>query len=211
MRIGIIGSGNIGGSLGLIWAKAGHQVMFSGSRHQRKLDALVEKAGANGSSGSPEEACQFGDVILLAVPWPEVDRLLESLEQNLHAKILIDATNPLTPDFTDLAIGFSDSGGELIARKLPGTHVVKAYNSVGANIIQSESKLFGGIVPTLFFCGNDVHAKQLAAKLISDSGFDPVDVGGIRSSRFLEPLEQLWVEIIKSGLKQEFVISLLRR
>ncbi|MFQ6538610.1 MULTISPECIES: NADPH-dependent F420 reductase [Aphanothece] len=211
MNIAIVGSGNIGGALGLHWAKAGHQVMFSGSRNPQKLDALVQKAGAKGSAGSAAEACQFADVVLLAVPWPEVERVLAELEQTLHGKILIDATNPLTTDFIDLAIGFSDSGGEVIARRLPEAHVVKAFNSVGANIIQAESKMFGGIVPTLFYCGNDVAAKQVVAGLIADSGFDPVDVGPIRSSRFLEPLEQLWVEVIKSGIQEEFIISLLRR
>lgn len=211
MKIGIIGSGKIGGSLGLIWAGVGHQVMFSGSRDPRRLEALVEKAGAHARYGTTEEACRFADAVLLALPWPEVEAVLSSLKATLVAKVLIDATNPLTEDFVDLAMGFSDSGGELIARRLPGTPVVKAFNSVGANILQSDSRTFGAQVPTLFFCGDDAAAKQVAAQLILDSGFDPVDVGGIRSARFLEPLEQLWVEILKSGIQQEFIISLLRR
>ena len=211
MKIAIIGSGNIGGSLGPIWANAGHQVMFSGSRHPEKLDALVAQAAGNATAGSPFQACQLGDVILLAVPWPEVDQLLPALEKSLEGKTVIDATNPLTPDFIDLAIGLSDSGGETVARRLPGSNVIKAFNSVGANIFQSESRMFGDQVPSLFFCGDDPAAKQVVATLISDAGFDPVDVGGIRSSRFLEPLEQLWVEILKSGIQQEFIFSLLRR
>lgn len=211
MKIGIIGSGNIGGALGRIWAQAGHQVMFSGSRDPAKLSSLADQAGDNGSIGTPEDAARFGDVILLAVPWPQVDEVLESIAALLRGKILVDATNPLTPDFTELAIGFTDSGGESIARRLPEVHVVKAYNSVGANIIQSPSRMFGDTRPTLFFCGDHAEAKQVVARLITDTGFEPFDVGGIRTARFLEPLEQLWVEIIKSGIQQEFILSLLRR
>lgn len=211
MKIGILGAGNIGGGLARAWAAAGHQLMVSGSRDPAKLAAVAAKAGHGTQTGSLEEAAAFGEVVVLALLWPQVPAALTTLAPLLQGKVLIDASNPLTPDFVQLAIGHTDSGGETVARMLPGVRVVKAYNSVGANIIGSADKRFGGVAPTLFFCGDDPAAKQLVAALISDSGFEPVDVGGITTSRFLEPLEQLWVEILKSGIQQEFILSLLRR
>jgi hypothetical protein len=212
MKIGILGSGNIGGALGRTWAAAGHTVMFSGSRDQAKLEALAQQAGHGASWGTLEEAAAFGEVVLLALLWPQVVEALPQLAPVLEGKILIDASNPLTPDFVHLAIGHTDSGGETVARQLPGVRVVKAYNSVGANIIGSASKQFGNVTaPTLFFCGDDAGAKQTVAGLIAASGFEPFDVGALSTARFLEPLEQLWVEILKSGIQQEFILSLLRR
>ena len=211
MKIGILGSGNIGGALGTTWAQAGHTVMFSGSRDPARLEALAERAGNGACSGSLEEAAAFGDVVLLALLWPQVVELLPGLAPLLQGRILIDASNPLTPDFVHLAIGHTDSGGETVARQLPGVRVVKAYNSVGANIIGSASKQFGTVTPTLFFCGDDPVAKVVVAELITASGFSPFDAGALSTARFLEPLEQLWVEILKSGLQDEFILSLLRR
>lgn len=211
-KIGILGSGNIGGALGKTWADAGHAVMFSGSRDQAKLEALAQEAGQRASWGTLEEAAAFGEVLLLALLWPQVLDALPRLAPLLERKVLIDASNPLTPDFAHLGIGHIDSGGETVARQLPGVRVVKAYNSVGANIIASNSKQFGAVLaPTMFFCGDDADAKQIVAGLIATSGFEPYDVGALSTARFLEPLEQLWVEIIKSGLQQEFILSLLRR
>jgi hypothetical protein len=212
MKIGILGSGNIGGALGRTWAAAGHTVMFSGSRDQAKLEGLAQQAGHGATWGTLEEAAAFGEVVLLALLWPQVLEALPQLAPVLEGKILIDASNPLTPDFVHLAIGHTDSGGETVARQLPGVRVVKAYNSVGANIIGSNSKQFGTVTaPTLFFCGDDAGAKQTVAGLIAASGFEPFDVGALSTARFLEPLEQLWVEILKSGIQQEFILSLLRR
>jgi hypothetical protein len=210
MKIGIIGSGRIGGALGKIWAAGGHQIMFSGSRDEQKLQALAQSAGVNASTGSPAQAAQFGDVVLLAVPWHQVDNALAKLNEviasvgSLEGKILIDATNPLNPESTILEIGWSNSGGEEVARRAKGAKVVKAYNTVGANILESESRKFGDVTPVLFFCGDDAQSKSVVAMLIADSGFEPLDVGGIQTSRFLEPMEQLWVEIAKSGIGQEF-------
>jgi 8-hydroxy-5-deazaflavin:NADPH oxidoreductase len=211
MKIGILGAGNIGGGLARAWAAAGHQVMVSGSRDPAKLEAVADQAGHGAETGSLEQAAAFGEVVVLALLWPQVPETLAALAPVLQGKVLIDASNPLTPDFVHLAIGHTDSGGETVARMLPGVRVVKAYNSVGANIIGSADKRFGGVAPTLFFCGEDAEAKQVVAGLIADSGFEPFDVGGIATSRFLEPLEQLWVEILKSGIQQEFILSLLRR
>ena len=211
MKIGILGAGNIGGGLARAWAAAGHQVMVSGSRDPAKLEAVADQAGHGALTGSLEQAAAFGEVVVLALLWPQVPETLAALAPVLQGKVLIDASNPLTPDFVHLAIGHTDSGGETVARMLPGVRVVKAYNSVGANIIGSADTRFGGVAPTLFFCGEDAEAKQVVAGLIADSGFEPFDVGGIATSRFLEPLEQLWVEILKSGIQQEFILSLLRR
>lgn len=210
MKIGIIGSGRIGGALGKIWAACGHQVMFSGSRNVEKLQALAAKAGANASTGSPKEAVQFGDVVLLAVPWQQVDNAIASVG-SFDGKILIDATNPVNPESMTLEIGWTNSAGEEVARRAKDAKVVKAYNIVGANILESESRKFGDLNPVMFYCGDDAQSKSVVATLIAESGFEPFDVGGIQTSRFLEPMEQLWVEIAKSGIGQEYVFSLLKR
>ena len=211
MKIGILGSGKVGGALGALWAAAGHGVMFSGSRDQAKQQSLVQQVGHGATWGSLEQAAAFGDVVLLSLRWPQVVEALPHLAPVLAGKVLIDATNPLTPDLVHLAIGHTDSGGETVARALPGVNVVKAYNSVGANITGSASRQFGAVTPTLFFCGDDPQAKECVAGLIAESGFEPFDVGPLSSARFLEPLEQLWVAIAKSGIQQEFILSLLRR
>lgn len=210
MNIGIIGSGNVGGSLGKIWAKGGHKVMFSGSRDPQKLQELAKSTGHNARIGSVAEAAQFGEVVLLAVPWAGVEDALASVG-TIEGKILIDCTNPLKPDLSGLVVGWTNSGGEEVAKRAKGARVVKAFNIVGANIFQSESRLFGSQRIVLFYCGDDDAAKAVVASLIEDSGFEPIDVGPLSSARYLEPMEQLYEQIIKSGVAKEFAFTLARR
>ncbi|MDZ7991675.1 MAG: NADPH-dependent F420 reductase [Nostoc sp. EfeVER01] len=210
MNIGIIGSGNIGGSLGNIWAKKGHKVMFSGSRDRQKLQEVAKSAGENASIGSVAEAAQFGEVILLAVPWLAVEDAL-ACTGTIEGKILIDSTNPIESNCSGLLVGWTNSGGEEVAKHVKGARVVKAFNIVAASIFQSESRLFGSERAVLFYCGDDKVAKIVVASLIEDVGFEPMDVGPLSSARFLEPMEQLYEQIVKSGVTKEFAFTLARR
>ena len=157
MKIGIIGSGNVGSALGKIWAAKGHEIMFS-SRHPDKIKALAESAGKNACFGLPAEAAKFGDVIALAVPWSQAENALLSAG-SLEGKILIDCTNPLKPDFSGLAVGFTTSAAEEDAKVAKGAKVVKAFNTTFAVLMASESRMFGDVSPTGFYCGDDAAAK----------------------------------------------------
>lgn len=210
MNIGIIGSGNVGSGLGTIWAKKGHKVMFSFSRDQEKLKALA-LTGQNSSAGSPAEAVRDSDVLLLSVRWGNVEEALKAAGP-LQNKILIDCTNPLTQDLSELAVGHVTSAAEEIAKMAPGAKVVKAFNSVFADIYHSESRLFGSRMPTMFYCGNDDGAKTTVVELIRETGFEPMDAGPLRSARYLEPLAMLMIQLgYGQGMGTNIALNLIRR
>ena len=130
----------------------------------------------------------------------------------LKEKILIDCTNPLKPDFSELAIGHDTSAAEEIAKMAPGAKVVKAFNSVFADIYNSESRLFGSRMPTMFYCGDDDGAKSTVAKLIRETGFEPIDAGPLRSARYLEPLAMLMIQLgYGQGMGTNIALNLIRR
>jgi len=210
MNIGIIGSGNIGSGLGKIWAQKGHKVMFSFSQNQEKLKALAV-ADQNSSAGSPAEAVQHSEVLLLSVRWETVVEALKAAGP-LQEKILIDCTNPLKPDLSDLALGHTTSAAEEIAKMAPGAKVVKAFNSVFADIYHSESRLFGSRMPTMFYCGDDDGAKPTVVRLIRETGFEPIDAGPLKSARYLEPLAMLMIQLgYGQGMGTNIALSLIRR
>ena len=207
MKIGIIGSGNVGGTLGKRWAHNGHQIVFS-SRHPQseEMKKLVAEAGANASAATIAETVKTNDLLLLATPWPATQDALKNAG-NLAGKVLIDATNPLLPGLAGLEIGTTTSGAEQVANWAPGARVVKAFNTVGFNIMENPN--FEG-QPVLFYCGDDADAKQTVHQLISDLGFDTQDAGPLKQARLLEPFAMLWVSLaIKNG--REFAFQLLKR
>jgi len=168
MKIGIIGSGNVGSALGKIWSAKGHEIMFS-SRHPEKIKAL-------------------------AVPWDQAENALLSAG-SLEGKILIDCTNPLKPDFNGLAVGLTTSAAEEDAKVAKGAKVVKAFNTTFAALMASESRMFGDLSPTGFYCGDDAAAKAVVSDLIRDTGLEPIDVGPLEMSRCLEPLAFLMMDL----------------
>jgi len=169
MRIGIVGSGRIGGNAGRLFAAAGHDVMFSGSRDPAKLAALAADA-ANARTGSPRDAVEFGEVVMFSVPWRAVDEVLAETGP-LDGKVVIDTTNQ-----------YGESGWEQLpkpaaevnAERMPGARLVKAFNTLTAGF-QGEA---GGRGVAMFLAGDDTGAKELVAGLIRDIGFEPVDLGG---------------------------------
>ena len=192
MRVGVLGSGDVGKSFARAFAALGHEVMI-GSRTPEKLsDFAGSTAGV--STGTFEETAKFGDLIALATHGQGTSEALRQAgAQNFDGKVLIDATNPL--DFSTgaprLYIGFDDSLGEQVQRQLPGARVVKAFNTVG-NALFYQPNLPGG-PPDMFLCGNDDDAKKTVSQVCDAFGWGVVDLGGIDGSRYLEPMCLTWV------------------
>jgi len=210
MKIGIIGSGNVGGALGSRWAKLGHEVVF-GTRDPQGLDVqqLAAKAGGKTSVATLADAASKGDALLLAMPWPATEQVIGSLG-DLSKKILIDATNPLLPDMSGLTLGTTTSAGEQVASWARGAKVVKAFNTVGANIMGDPS--FDGHKPVMFYCGDDAEAKKVVKKLIDELVFEAVDAGPLKQARLLEPFALLWISLaFAQGMGLDFAFELLRR
>jgi 8-hydroxy-5-deazaflavin:NADPH oxidoreductase len=199
MRIGILGSGLMGGKLGTIFARAGHDVVFSYSRSRKKLERLARDAGGNARAGTPREAAQDADVLLLAVHWSRVDDLLQQAG-DVSGKVIVTCSLPMNEDDSDLVVAHTSSGAEELARKVPGAAVVSAFGSVPSEV------LFGVFDarertprPSLVCCGDDERAKEIAAQLIRDVGFDPVDAGPLRVARYIEPFTLLIGQLAYEG------------
>lgn len=208
MKIGIVGSGNVGGTLGTRWARAGHQVVF-GSRDPSggEMRKLVGEAGANASAASQQDAAQQSDVVLLATPWPVTVSVAGSLG-GLSGKILIDATNPLRPKLDGLEVGVNTSGAEQVAAAAKGARVVKAFNTVGYNVMADPS--FGSDRAVMFYAGDDGEAKSTVASLAAELGFEAVDAGPLTQARVLEPFALLWISLAMAG-GREMAFKYLRR
>jgi len=196
VKIGILGTGDVGKALGNGFIALGHEVMM-GSRDAKneKAVAWASTAGINGSTGTFADAVKFGDVIVLALLWAGAENALKLAGvENFAGKVVIDAINPLVFEpgkGPELAIGHTDSAGEQIQRWLPSARVVKAFNIVGnAHMFKPD---FPGGPPDMFICGNDAAAKQTVTEILKDFGWLVIDIGGIESSRLLEPLCILWV------------------
>lgn len=180
MKIGIIGSGHIGSTVGALWAKAGHQVMFS-SRHPEQLDDLVKRVRRNARRGTPEEAARFGDVIFLSIPFkalPETGRALSPLLQD---KIILETTNPYPERDGDIARQVIQSGrgtGPFVAEQFPGAIIVRAFNSVWSETLAKQAHRAAPQVG-IPLASDYRDALQLAATLVKDAGFEPVIVGGL--------------------------------
>ena len=192
MKVGVLGSGDVGKTLGAGFASLGHEVKI-GSRDPGKLKDWVEKTGSKASAGTFAETASFGEVLVLATLWEGTQHALQMAEvRNFDGKVVIDATNPLAFDGgPHLALGHTDSGGEQVQRWLPSARVVKAFNSVGhAHMVHPD---FPGGPPDMFICGNDDEAKKTVTGILKDFGWPAIDVGGIEGARLLEPLCILWV------------------
>ena len=209
MNIGIIGSGNVGKSLGESWLKKGHEVLFSYSRDLQKLRAYVAGLGGKASPGTPAEAVKFAEVILFAPPWPSVEEALRAAGP-LKGKILIDCTNPVKPDLSGLAIGHTTSAAEEVARRAAGARVVKGFNTTGAENMKSPQ--FGSNRAAMFICGDDAAAKTVVSGLGRDAGFEMVDAGPLSIARLLEPLAMLWIHLaFGQKMGTGFAFALLKR
>jgi predicted dinucleotide-binding enzyme len=200
IKIGVLGSGDVGKVLAGGFLGLGHPVKI-GSRDPEKLREWAAGAGDRASTGTFEEAAKFGDILVLATLGTGTQSAIELAgKDNFANKVVIDATNPL--DFSTgapkLSVGWNDSLGEQVQRWIPGAKVVKAFNTVG-NALMINPQLAGG-PPTMFLCGNDDDAKKIVSQICQHFGWEVSDLGGIESSRYLEPLCLVWVlHAIRNG------------
>jgi hypothetical protein len=199
MRIGILGSGLMGGKLGTIFARAGHEVVFSYSRSDAKLARLAADAGSNARPGTPAEAARDADTVLLAVHWSRVDEVLKEAG-DLSGKVIVSCSLPMNDDDTALAVGHTSSGAEELAKKIPGARVVSAFNTLPSEVLFGVFESDGSTPrPSVVFCGDDEDTKEVTARLIRDAGFDPVDTGPLRLARYSEPFALLVAQIAYEG------------
>jgi predicted dinucleotide-binding enzyme len=184
-KIGVIGSGRVGSALGGVWAKAGHPVMFS-SRNLDNDKKLAAEVGANARAGSPVEAAAFGEVLLLAVPYSAFPELTKSWGNSLQGKLVINASNPFPQRDGEIANQAREKGAGLFdAQLLPGAHIVRAFNAVGAARMASAHEQPGKIGMPI--AGDDKKAIDLASHLIREIGYEPVLVGGLDMGKYLMP------------------------
>src|SRR6267143_6806657 len=199
MRIGILGSGLMGAKLGTIWARAGHEVVFSYARSGPKLKKLARDARGKAQAGTPREAAQEADALLLAVHWSRVDDVLKQAG-DVSGKVIVSCSLPMNADNTGLVIAHTSSGAEALAKKVPKAQVVSAFNTVPSEVrfgvFEARRKASR---PSLVYCGDDAKSKGIAAALIRDVGFDPVDAGPLRIARYTEPFALLVAQLAYEG------------
>jgi len=195
MRVGILGSGLMGAKLGTLFARAGHEVVFSYARSARKLERLAREAQGRARAGTPAEAARHADALLLAVHWSRVDQVLRQAG-DLAGKVIVSCSLPMNKTDTALVIGRSSSGAEELARKARSARIVAAFGTIPSEVLFSvfAARRKSGR-PSLVYCGDDRDAKQLAATLIRDVGFDPVDAGPLRIARYTEPFALLIAQL----------------
>jgi len=193
MKIGILGAGNVGATLGTRWAKGGHQVVFSSREpDSQKMKDVVAKAGPNSKAASVAETVKSSDVIALTTPWTAAQDALKEAG-NLSGKILVDVLNPLLPDLSGLEVGNTTSAGEMVAGWAKGAKVVKAFNTIGFPVMADPA--INGKPVVMFYCGDDAGAKETVAQLAKELGFDARDAGPLTQARVLEPLALLWISL----------------
>ncbi len=200
MRIGILGSGLMGGKLGTIFARAGHEVVFSYARIDSKLMQHASDAGNNAQSGTPQEAADGADVVLLAVHWSRLEDVLAKAG-DLSGKVIVTCSLPMNDANTELIIANTRSGAEELVLKVPGAFVVSAFGTVPSEVLFGvfESRQSDRTRPSLLFCSDNNHAKKVAADLIRDAGFDPLDAGPLHIARYLEPFALAVAQIAYEG------------
>lgn len=197
MNIAIIGSGNVGSALGEGFSAKGHNVIF-GSRDPGK------EKGSGKKFDTVANAITKSEVVVLAVPWNAVDDVLKN---DVSGKTIIDCTNPIGQGM-ELMMGCTTSAGERVAQLAKGGKVVKAFNTTGS--ANMRNPVFGSTRVTMMYAGDDEAAKNIARQLISDIGFDPVDAGPLKNSRYLEPFAMLWINLF-FGMKHDIAFQLIKR
>lgn len=199
MRVGILGSGLMGAKLGTIFARAGHDVVFSYARTERKLEEIARRAKGRARAGTPREAARRADAILLAVHWSRMEDVLGQAG-DLSGQAIVSCSLPMSEDDTALVLAHTWSGAEELAKRLPGAHVVAAFGTVPSEVLfDVYERRRRAKRPSLVYCGDDRRAKRVAASLIRDVGFDPVDSGPLRIARYLEPFTLLVAQLAYEG------------
>jgi predicted dinucleotide-binding enzyme len=202
MRLAIIGAGSVGATLGKAWQRRGHDVTY-GVRNPD--DPKYGTLGADVTTN--DRAAGDAEIVVLCTPWQST-RDAVSACGDLGGKVLIDCTNPLTPDFTALEVGHTTSGAEQVAQWAPGARVCKAMNQIGAPMMDAP-QLSG--TPVMFVCGDDDDAKATTSSLVGELGFETADAGDLTLARLLEPFALVWIHMaVRRGFGTQWGLGVLR-
>jgi len=185
-RIGVIGAGSLGGTVGRLWVKAGHEVMFS-SRHPDELAAMVRELGPRASMGLPAAAAEFGTVLLLAVPFEALPQVGRDLRSTYRGKIVLDSTNPWGSNSADVYREARELGvAQTVVKYMPGARLVRAFSAVDATVAETSASRTGGRIG-MPIASDDAEAMRVAAELVRDAGCDPVIVGNLAAAAAFQP------------------------
>ena len=187
MKIAIIGTGNMASGLAIALASADNQI-YIGARDVTKAAALAERVGHKAAGTGIAAAAQAAEVILLALPFGAAAEAIQ-LAGNLNSKVLIDISNPISPDYKELVVGHTTSAAEEIQKLAPGARVVKAFNTIFASLLAAEARQ--GNKLQVFVAADDAAAKATVSELASSIGFEAVDAGPLINSRYLEPIGEM--------------------
>ena len=208
MRIGVIGSGHIGGTVGGLWVKAGHPVLFT-SLHPEELKDMVAALGSLAQAGTVDQAIAFGDALFMAVPYGALPQIGQDYGAALKGKIVLDAGNAVQArDGTAIVDEVESTGIGVTSQKyLPGTRLVRAFNTLGYKILASEANRPDPKL-AIPIAGDDPQAVQIATELVRDAGFDPVVVGKLKdASRFQRGGPGYGQEVPAAELKQKLSLA----
>ena len=204
MKIGFIGSGNIGGAIGELLAKAGHEVFFS-SRNPDNLKPLVARVGAKARAGTPKEAIAFADVVFLGVPYSSMQQIGQDYAGALKGKIVLDAGNPnVRRDGPVAEAAVAKGAGVATAEHLPGARIVRAFNQLNFKVFLSEAHRAGDKV-AVPLAGDDKEALTVASRLVTDAGFEPLVVGPLSAGKSFDSSQPIF---LKAMTAREFRAAL---
>jgi predicted dinucleotide-binding enzyme len=215
MKVGILGSGDVGQALGNGFLSRGHEVKLGAreATNEKAVKWAAKHGGKKATAGTFRDAAAFGETLVLATLWSGTENAITLAgKENFKGKVVLDVTNPLVFEPSKpprLALGHTDSGGEQVQRWLPGARVVKVFNTVG-NAHMVDPKFPSG-PPTMFLCGNDASARAAVTDVCKAFGWETVDLGGIEGARLLEPLCILWVQYGASTGTWSHAFKLLRK
>ena len=182
LKIGVIGSGRLGGTVGSLWVKAGHRVMFSGL-DLAEVKQFIAPLGPNALAGTPEEAARFGDVVFTAVPYGALPSVGKQIAEGIRGKVVLDSSNPVPQRDGEVGVASRARGtGVASAEFLPGARLVRAFNSVGFGILQKEAHRAGERI-AIPLAADDKAALDVAKRLVEDAGFEPVVIGGLARAK----------------------------
>ena len=208
MNIAILGTGRVGGTLGIRWAGQGHRITYGVCDPESAEVREVLSKSPQATATTLRAAVEANTVVLLAFPWTVTEEVLHSLG-NLAGKILLDCINPISSDLKRLEFGFTTSAAEQIAGWAPGAKVVKAFNTVSNASMADPS--FGGEKAAMFYCGDDAEAKAIVRSLTEDVGLEPVDAGPLQQARHLESLAHLYIHLAVFGGWGDCAFRLVKR
>ena len=193
MKIAIIGIGNVGGTLGPAWTKAGHDVIF-GVRdpNSEKIKTVLDNSGQKARAAGVAEAASASEIVVFATPWSATQDAVQAAG-NLDGKLVVDCTNPIAPDLKGLVIGTTTSAAEQVAQWAQGARVVKAFNTTGSG--NMANPLYESQPVTMFICGDDPEDRETVAQLAKDVGLEPCVTGPLYHARYFEPMAMLWVDM----------------